>query len=144
MRTFSIKDTAGSVMVERKAANMVNVSGPDAEVSDGFHTMKELYQHRMMLFVALCNQVNRNPNSPVNHVWKSLRHSDDTPMYEGYFIMGLNTKPGEQITYHLPVKDYWDLTQGIVEVERPPIYDGHTALDVLNRIKELLCVNRGY
>lgn len=62
-------------------------------VSDGYHTFKELYAHRVALFVALCNAIydrnlNWNNNKDVQSVyqenefpWKSLKHADGT-MYD--------------------------------------------------------------
>lgn len=52
------------------------------KVSDGYHTFRELYEHRMTLFQALCNVIaHRNQQSDYRvsesqTVWKSKLHSD--------------------------------------------------------------------
>ena len=58
------------------------------EVSDGYHTFNELYDHRAILFSVICNQ-----NSDI--AWKSKLHEDGT-MYDGMFIVGMNI-PGNKI-----------------------------------------------
>ena len=88
-------------------------------ISDGYHTMNELYYHRGILFSVVCNQ-----NSSL--AWKSRKHSDDT-MYDGMFIAGINTPEG-QYTYHCE-NDLWDLFN-IKEIDNAPEWDGHEPKDV--------------
>ena len=61
------------------------------DLSDGYHSYNELYKHRMILFSIICNQ-----NQEV--AWKSRLHHDGT-MFDGYFIVGIDTPQG-QFTYH--------------------------------------------
>lgn len=67
---------------------------PDEEVSgisDGYHSFKDLYDHRVKLFVALCNTIdlhNKAYKGNKKKPWKSLFHSDGT-MWEGWFIAGI-------------------------------------------------------
>ena len=124
--------------------------GEDIEVRDEYHSMHELYQHRMALNIALFNMIER-----VSHwdsaaetlfdndykVVKSKMHSDGT-MFDGYFIVMLivvkhenGEYRKEQISYHYKMK-HWDKFQ-IPEVERTPPYDGHSAKDVLERLMSL-------
>jgi hypothetical protein len=108
------------------------------KVSDGYHTFGELYEHRIVLFIALCRQASiRNiRNSNYNPCWKSLLHSDGTSL-EGWFIMGYGRGEGHQITYHMPM-EYWDHIK-FAEVEaRAPKWDGHTSQQALDRIKMYL------
>jgi len=72
------------------------------KISDGYHTFDELYEHRVRLYLALCK------HGP-KFVWKSRKHSDGTS-YPGWFLLGMNTVPGLQMTYHIPDK-YWDHCQ---------------------------------
>ena len=71
---------------------------PDNEkelLSDGYHTFKELYEHRVTLFIALanthCDLLNElydktETTSPrLFPFWKALKHEDGT-MYDGWFI----------------------------------------------------------
>ena len=94
---------------------------------DGYHTFDELYEHRIELFMALCRIIDRP-------TWTSLYHSDGTRI-EGWFIMGIDTEDGKQITYHLPMK-YYDRVN-CVKYSRAPEYDGHTPDDVLKRLAKL-------
>lgn len=107
-------------------------SGKTGSVSDGYHTFDELYAHRGSLFIALCAEV--DARMPTGYVWRSKKHSDGT-MFDGWFVMGIGTEPGEQITYHLPIERWPDTEQ--VGIKRPtaPVFDGHTSDDVLERLK---------
>lgn len=100
------------------------------KISDGYHTFNELYNHRILLFIFICNYNDK--------AWKSKYYSDGT-FYDNYFVMGLNENDGEQITYHIPFK-YWDLCR-CKKLERAPKFDGHTSYDVLNRLEQLIYDN---
>lgn len=105
---------------------------PDSnEVSDGYHTFGELYEHRCRLFMALLllNGGMRVLSGP-SVAWKT-RLDSNGETWEGWFIGGLDTPYG-QITYHLPDK-YWDELP-IPEIERNAGYDGHKSSDVLDRL----------
>lgn len=102
-------------------------------VSDGFHTMEELYEHRLALTVALFNTSIYANDLDIKEIMKSKLHHDGT-MFEGYFIVMAITDYG-QISYHYDLK-HWDKFQ-IPEVERTPAYDGHTSKDVIERLLKL-------
>lgn len=106
-----------------------------SQVSDGYHTIQELYDHRIALFIALCRWVVFESNPGCAHVWRSLQHSDGSSM-DGWFIMGIGKEKGEQISYHLPVS-YWEETNFAETLDRAPKWDGHTSTDVLERLKNL-------
>lgn len=95
-------------------------------ISDGYHTFKELYYHRMVLFSVICNQ-NRDL------AWKSKLHNDGT-MYDNYFVVGIKTPEG-QYTYHYNIK-YWDIFKCQV-LDFAPEWDGHKPNDIdrLMRLK---------
>lgn len=97
------------------------------DLSDGYHTFNELYDHRMVLFSVICR-------THLHRSWKSKLHSDGT-MFPDYFIVGIKTDLGEA-TYHYHMK-HWDLFD-VIEVDRAPEFDGHTACDVLDRLKSLV------
>lgn len=95
------------------------------EFSDGYHTFNELYHHRAVLFATICN------NHP-ELSWKSRQHDDpEFPMYEGMFIVGIETPEG-QATYHYDI-NLWDIFK-VKELDRAPKYDGHTPSDAIHRI----------
>ncbi len=110
----------------------LTVEGEDLQVSDGHHTMREVYEHRYVLFCKLLQLLSMDGLAPL--VWKSKLHSDGT-MFDDSFICGIGDLPGHQITYHLPLK-YWDGLD-ILELDNAPIWDGHGPADVLERLREL-------
>lgn len=91
------------------------------DMSDGYHTFKDLYYQRMMLTAALVKAY-----KPL--AWKSHRHEDGELCFDGgWFIVGIATPQGDY-TYHYEDK-YWDL----FECEELPVgkpWDGHTEEDV--------------
>lgn len=109
-------------------------------VSDGHHTFHELYQHRDLLF---CLLLRHDPQA-----WKSRLHDDGTGL-GGWFLAGTtlhcayeDNAPGaprhrysvqKPISYHLP-EALWDLCQ-VHELPRARPYDGHTSLEVLERLR---------
>lgn len=131
----------------KKCAMNSNVGIPSAQKDethcdcDGYHTFDELYAHRIALFIALCQQLlNRNIvceelGEDRVVIWRSKKHSDGGS-YDGWFIMGINTEKGKQISYHLPMSK-WDETAFAHELETAPEWDGHTPDDVLNRLKNI-------
>ena len=103
-------------------------------VSDGYHTFDELYEHRNFLFL---NLMRCNPTL----AWVSRTHSDGSEI-EGWFIAGIELPTG-QISYHLP-DTLWDVAcrcSGGVYGRAP--WDGHTAEDVVKRLKALLAFGPG-
>jgi hypothetical protein len=110
----------------------------DMQINDGYHTMDELYEHRITLFIALCKYVIYNDVKlrGLNYsVWRSKLHSDGSE-YKGWFLLGINKKPGEMISYHLPLSK-WDEIGLAETLEKAPEFDGHTSEDVLKRLKYL-------
>jgi hypothetical protein len=115
------------------------IDAVNLEVSDGFHTMHELYEHRMALNIALfhswhtsiySSEFDRRSNILV---MKSKLHADGT-MFEGYFIVMAIT-PAGQISYHYKLK-HWDKFR-IPEVARTLPWDGHGTKEVLERLAQL-------
>lgn len=94
-----------------------------SNVSDGYHTFGELYEHRHALFIALLKCY------PAIS-WKTVLDSEGQRL-DGWFIAGMDTKYG-QITYHLPMR-YWDIA-GVKVIYKNKNYDGHTSADVVERL----------
>lgn len=119
-------------------ATIVQIVGEEMEVSDTYHTIDELYDHRITLFIALCKAfatMNNIVENTVKKIWRSEAHSDGSK-WDGWFILGIDKAEGEQITYHLPMTR-WDDTEFAETLEVAPKFDGHTAADVLVRLKAL-------
>lgn len=106
------------------------------KISDGYHTFGELYEHRIINYMAICRMIyDYEPYSKIP-VWMSKRHSDDS-IWDGWFLLGIHTEPGKQITYHLP-DTFWDECDLFAkQLNKAPEFDGHTSEDVLNRLKLL-------
>lgn len=116
------------------------------KVTDGYHSMDELYEHRYRLFLALV-KIYDNYITPLGcnvRCWKSKLHDDGT-MFKDSFILGMtvtqpsfNTEVAPQtfdISYHLPLR-YWHLAK-VIELEKAPPYDGYKSGDVLERLLRL-------
>ncbi len=124
-------------MTKEEAINVLIKDADTNLISDGYHTFGELYEHRIVLFIALCKMYNnwRAYTSGRNYVWRSLKHSDGTS-FEGWFVLGMFDEKGKQITYHLPMSK-WDECAFAKTIDQSPEFDGHTAGDVLERVKNL-------
>ncbi len=105
------------------------------EVSDGYHTFGELYEHRIELWIALCRELSASREDSHKLPWRSKLHSDGSSI-EGWFVLGVGYAAGEQKTYHLPLSRWRDCGFAQDE-ERAPDWDGHTAADVIERLKTL-------
>lgn len=119
------------------------VEGTD--VSDGYHTMSELYKHRWALTVALTKLIESHPDklkSGALRAFRSKLHNDGT-MFEGYFIIGIGPYYNEpvddvimQISYHYELK-YWEQFDHCVTIPKAPEWDGHTSQNVIQRLLKL-------
>lgn len=102
-------------------------------LSDGYHTFKELYEFRKVYNAALFNEWARQ-NKYETH--KSLRHYDNELCFGGGWFIVVAILPTGQISNHYEIKD-WDLFQ-IPEVDKALYeFDGHTGQDVIERLKAL-------
>ena len=91
------------------------------DVSDGFHTFRQLYYQRMILFAAIVKQ-NKDK------AWKSLRHEDGEYCFGGgWFVVGIDTPEGSY-TYHYENK-YFNLFDCEI-LDYGKHWDGHTEKEV--------------
>lgn len=102
------------------------------EITDGFHTFGELYDHRRALTAVLAAGA-----ADIGDSWRSkAHHPDDSPMFEGgYFIVGIELPTGT-ITYHYKLS-HWDDFAIVPELEHAPKWDGATPADTVTRLFEL-------
>jgi hypothetical protein len=107
------------------------LEGHPSQLTDGYHTMEELYDHRRALTAVLAVAAATEDDS-----WRSkAHHPDDSPMFEGgYFIVGINLPTGV-ITYHYKLK-HWDDFAGVPELKHAPKWDGATPGDSVTRLLE--------
>lgn len=115
-------------------------------VTDGYHSFKELYEHRVVLFIALCNKMNdfdqliKEVSSGMDSLvdskkpWKSKLHFDGT-MWDNWFIAGIGNEKWDILTYHLPMVE-WD-NLNATELPNAPEWDWHTSDDVLRLLSKL-------
>lgn len=97
------------------------------KVFDWYHTFGELYEHRILLLLALIKNTKR---------WreKSYLHNDFTK-YEWYFIVSWYVnwhRNNRQISYHLPIK--YRKNCKCEETAKSRERDWHTSQDVLDRL----------
>jgi hypothetical protein len=98
------------------------------KLSDGYHTMAELYRHRRALTAALCKALSLDS-------WRSKRHHvGGDEMFPGYFIVGINLPTGP-VTYHYKL-EHWDDFAGVIELEHAPEWDGAGPDATVDRLLE--------
>lgn len=110
----------------------IEVEDGHLRVSDGYHTLDELYEHRHALFLALCKAI-----GPFACVWR-----EDPAMPQWVLVyanIGGNigevdangNAKGAQISYHIPKAM---LPEWMEHCDAWP-WDGHTSLIVVHRLK---------
>lgn len=92
------------------------------DISDGYHTFDELYEHRCSLWVLLCLQ-NKD-----KCYWM--------PHYDGWFLLVMETTHG-QISYHVP-NGMFHFVENKIRQNDNHQWDGHTSQDVIKRLHLLL------
>lgn len=113
--------------IAQHLADLIEPQPITGDTSDGYHTFDELYDHRARLFSVIVRDYR-------DRAWKSRLHHDGT-MYEGMFIVGVETPKG-QATYHYDIDPYWDIFD-CKELVRAPEWDGHTPGQAISRIASL-------
>jgi hypothetical protein len=150
MKTVNIKNFSHAEVDAPKAMfgfakipiehKLIRAEGEDLEVSDGYHTFDELYDHRITLFIALARICRRQeqkigewPNQPF--VWRSRKHSDGELCFGTgtQYVLGIGSLEGHQMTYHIPT-NRWEETNFAATLDKAPNFDGHTSADVLARL----------
>jgi len=111
------------------------------DISDGYHTMNELYDHRMALNIILFKMMFKLDhqyrkedawNKPL--IMKSVLHNDGS-MFKGYFIVFAVTNVG-QISYHYKM-EHWNKFEIPIVPNITYPYDGHTSQDIIDRLMKL-------
>lgn len=108
-------------MSEEKTFKIVN-----GDISDGYHTFDELYQHRCLLY--LCFLYSGDLHGDV--LWVADH-------YPGWDLVATSVGPS-QISYHLP-KKYRHFLERFKKVETlDHVFDGHDSADVAVRLERRL------
>lgn len=88
------------------------------EISDGYHTFRELYDHRRALTVALT----RTAMDCFIRCWRSrFHHPLDGRMFDGSFIVGIDL-PNGTITYHYN-EEFWEEFSHLPALDHAPRWD---------------------
>ena len=103
------------------------------DVTDGYHTFKELYEYRMLYNAAFFNELTKQN---LYDVHKSKRHSDGEKCFGGGWFIVMAELPTGQISNHYELK-YWKLFN-IPEKEKANKYDGHIPKIAAQRLKKYL------
>ena len=123
-------------MEKEQAINtLIGMEGIDTnKISDGYHTFQDLYKHRIMLYMCVCRLAIA---TMYFECWKSKKHHDNSE-YEGWFIMGLVclNDPKLNVSYHLPMSCFEDCNFAVT-LDNAPEWDGHTSMDVLERLSKM-------
>lgn len=90
------------------------------DISDGYHTFGELYEHRCLLFIRLCLL------QPEKCAWK---FDIGTP---GWVCLYWESPDG-QISYHVPDR-HRRLFEQFITQDQNYKWDGHTSDEVLGRL----------
>lgn len=106
--------------------------GKPEQLTDGYHTMAELYDHRRALsaVLAVVSAIDGQSFRSKQH------HPDDDAMFDGYFIVGIET-PSGLITYHYRL-EHWDDFASVPELDHAPKWDGATSEDTVARLFEMV------
>lgn len=100
------------------------------DVSDGYHTFKELYDYRMIYNALWFNELSKI--RPLYDIHKSLRHSDGEKCFGGGWFIVMAELPTGQISNHYEEK-YWDMFDIPVK-EKANKWDGHTPQQAYDRM----------
>ena len=111
---------------------MIKELASPGEVSDGYHTFDELYEFRKVYNAVLFNEW---AEQGLYKVHKSKKHSDGEPCFGGGWFIVMAELPTGQISNHYELKD-WDLFK-VQARAKAAAWDGHTAQDVIERLRKL-------
>ena len=100
-------------------------------ISDGYHTIGDLYDHRRALTAVLAAGASTAGDS-----WRSkAHHPEDGPMFDGSFIVGIDL-PNGTITYHYNL-EFWDDFAAVPELEHAKKWDGAGPDETVTRLLEV-------
>lgn len=99
--------------------------------------IQELYDFRLIYNALLFNEWSKHDTI---EVYKSKKHSDGELCFDGEWFVVVAILPTGQITNHYHIK-YWDYFQIKEYPQVKDEFDGHTPIDVLNRLKSMVMWN---
>jgi hypothetical protein len=130
--TGSISETRFTIRDENNRPCVVSSARSVLIEADEHHTMKELYEYRMLYNAATVNAWTERGA----HTFKSYRHYDGELCFGGgWFIVGILTIEGWVTNQYQD--EHWDLFDA-PEVDTAPEWDGHTPAEAAQRLRNAL------
>lgn len=128
-------DRAASLTAgDPEAWNLGEVIGDLDDISDGYHTRREVYRYRMLYNATTFNEWAAAGRHDVH---KSRLHDDGTVPFGNPDLFKVTAQlPTGQISNHYPI-DCWSLFN-IPERERSAVWDGSTAAEVADSLGRFL------
>ena len=108
-------------------------------ISDGYHTMAELYEFRMVYNALAFNEWAR---LGLYDIHKSWRHEDGALCFGGGWFVVRATLPTGQISNHYPA-EHWDRFH-VETRDRAAAWDGHSPQEALRRMLAHLDASPGH
>lgn len=99
--------------------------------------IQKLYDFRLVYNALLFNEWSKHDTI---EVYKSKKHSDGELCFDGEWFVVVAILPTGQITNHYHIK-YWDYFKIKEYPQVKDEFDGHTPIDVLNRLKSMVMRN---
>ena len=116
------------------AADLVPEGFEVGDLSDGYHTYRELYDFRKVYNAVLFNEWAKQSKYQVH---RSERHHDGELCFGGGWFIVVAILPNGQISNHYKMED-WGLFISVPTTDKALFeYDGHDSKDVLMRLKFL-------
>ena len=103
------------------------------DLTDRFYSVRELYEHRLILFKIICQTY-------PHLAWKSKKHFDGS-MFNDSFLTGIETPLGNA-SYHFKINRYNEFN--VTERQFAPEYDRYTPDEALDRINSLPLLKNDY
>lgn len=98
------------------------------DISDGYHTFDELYEHRVLLWINLCL-------ANAGHVNSSYFVKEH---FAGWDLLVMTDASGDQLSYHVPIskRRLYENKIKVIDIDNHE-FDGHTSENVLERLSRL-------
>lgn len=132
LKTINIDNTEINLSLENNILSILNAKESEIEVSDGYHTFTDLYNHRIGLFLLVISLLKKS-NEEIK-IW----YTDSEEV--NWYIVGIDFENGKKtISYHIPnsAKEYLD-KMNVEYLDKLPPFDGCDSNCNLKRIYEMI------
>ena len=125
------------ILQENNSENYYDEKGLEDLLNEQEEIIQELYDFRLIYNALLFNEWSKHDTI---EVYKSKKHSDGELCFDGEWFVVVAILPTGQITNHYHIK-YWDYFKIPAYGKVKDEFDGHTPIDVLNRLKSMVILN---